>query len=203
MMKDFINTKTVAILFARRDSIYKNLPDCDVYDIDRDALTFEGKMPVIAHPPCRTWGHLKAFSNAPESEHKFAIWAIEQVRKWGGVLEHPKGSTLFRECKCGLPGGLPDEYGGILIQVDQFHWDHKARKRTLLYIVGTYDLPPFPRRKGKPTHVIDRPGKNRKKTRPNCGKLPWCNKKEREATPLKFAKWLIEIAQNTQNYENA
>jgi len=190
----------VAVLFAMKDSIYKTLPGCDVYDKDRNALTFTGGMPIIAHPPCRTWGTLKAFSTAPQSEHELAIWAIEQVRKWGGVLEHPKGSTLFRETKCGLPGGLPDEHGGILIQIDQFHWGHKARKRTLLYIVGTYDLPPIPKRKGKPTHVIDRPGKNRKKERPNsAGKLPWCSKKEREATPLDFAKWLVEVARRSQH----
>lgn len=35
-------TPTVAILFARADSVYKTLPGCDVYDIERDALTFPG-----------------------------------------------------------------------------------------------------------------------------------------------------------------
>ena len=43
----------VAVLFARADSIYKTLPGCDVYDIKRDARTWPGGCPVVAHPPCR------------------------------------------------------------------------------------------------------------------------------------------------------
>lgn len=30
----------VAVLFARTDSVYKGLPGCDVYDIERDARTY-------------------------------------------------------------------------------------------------------------------------------------------------------------------
>lgn len=53
----------VAVLFARQDSTYKALSGVDVYDIDRDARTFQGGMPVVAHPPCRAWGRLRAFAN--------------------------------------------------------------------------------------------------------------------------------------------
>lgn len=34
--------KSVAVLFARADSIYKTMPQCDVYDIERDARTTRG-----------------------------------------------------------------------------------------------------------------------------------------------------------------
>jgi len=185
----------VAVLFAREDSIYKTLSGTDVYDEPRDARTFTGGCPIVAHPPCRTWGCLKAFATAaPAHEHALGPWAIDQVRRNGGVLEHPRGSTLFRECGI-VPGGLPDEWGGITIEVDQFHWGHKARKRTLLYIVGTRNLPPIPHRPGKPTHVIDRPGRARKAERPNsAGLLPWVSHREREATPPAFAEWLVEVA---------
>ena len=44
----------VAVLFARKDSIYKEFEQCDVYDIERNALTFSGGIPIIAHPPCRS-----------------------------------------------------------------------------------------------------------------------------------------------------
>lgn len=50
----------VAVLFARRDSIYKLMPWANVYDDQRDALTWPGGTPVIAHPPCREWGRLYA-----------------------------------------------------------------------------------------------------------------------------------------------
>lgn len=43
----------VAVLFAREDSVYKTLPECEVYDMARDARTYDGPWPVVAHPPCR------------------------------------------------------------------------------------------------------------------------------------------------------
>ena len=39
---------TIAVLFARADSVYKTLPDCDVWDIDRDARRWPGGGPVVA-----------------------------------------------------------------------------------------------------------------------------------------------------------
>src|SRR5207245_1798634 len=84
-----------AVLFARRDSIYKTLPGCEVYDQDRDALSYVGGMPVVAHPPCRAWGNLAHFAKPRDGEKQFAEWAVQQVRRWGGVLEHPKNSRLW------------------------------------------------------------------------------------------------------------
>jgi len=196
------NLDAVVVLFVRADSIYKTLPGVECYDEARDARTWPGGCPVVAHPPCRTWGSLKHFATAaPAHEHALGPWAIDQVRRCGGVLEHPKGSTLFRECGCALPGGLPDEWGGMTLEVDQFHWGHKARKRTLLYVVGTRDIPTMPRRAGKPTHVVDRPGRARKAERPNsAGLLPWVSHKECEATPPAFAEWLVELARRCSKH---
>src|SRR5262245_24549326 len=73
--------KMVAILFARADSVYKCMPDCDVYDAARDARTWPGGMSVVAHPPCRAWGRLRAFAAYVPGERELAIWAVEQVRK--------------------------------------------------------------------------------------------------------------------------
>ena len=51
-----------AKIMASGKSIYKTMPGVDAYDRLRDALTFSGGMPVIAHPPCRAWsvylGHM-------------------------------------------------------------------------------------------------------------------------------------------------
>jgi len=58
----------VAVLFARKDSIYKQMPDVDVYDIDRDARTWPGGCAVVAHPPCRGWGGLSHMAKPRHGE---------------------------------------------------------------------------------------------------------------------------------------
>lgn len=191
--------KIVAALFVRADSIYKTLPDVDCYDAERDAKTWRGGCPVVAHPPCRTWGRLRHFAKAPAHEHALGPWAVEQVRRWGGVLEHPQGSRLFAHCGCALPGGLIDEWGGMTLQIDQFHWGHKARKRTFLYIVGTRDFPAMPNRIGQPTHVIDGWGTGRRLRRERgLTNLPAIQHWEREATPSELAVWLVELARRCE-----
>lgn len=187
--------ETVAALFVRADSIYKRLPGVDAYDIERDARSWNGKTPIVAHPPCRAWSCLKAFAKPPPGERRLAIWAVMMLRRNGGVLEHPKGSSLWKRMHLPHPNDPPDQYGGWTLEVDQFHWGHKARKRTWLYIVGAAKVPKIPKREGEPTHVIDRPGSARKSERPNSSaKKPWCTKREREETPPLFARWLIRLA---------
>lgn len=179
--------KPVAALFVRRDSVYKCL-DVDAYDIDRDARTFGGGVPVVAHPPCRTWGRLRQFSHGTQDEKMLGVWAVGQVRKWGGVLEHPAASTLWIHCGMHMPGRFPDNWGGWTLEVDQFHFGHRARKRTWLYIVGCDpdDLPEIPHREGSPTHCV--------RTTKSYPRLPSITKVEREQTPREFAMWLVEVA---------
>jgi hypothetical protein len=176
----------VSVLFARSDSNYKSLPDVDVWDIERDALNFTGGNPVVCHPPCRAWGRLRQFANPRPGEKDLALFAVNQVRACGGVLEHPESSTLWGHCNLPRPGELPDQYGGYSICVDQFHFGHRAEKRTWLYIVGCTSLPEIPQRPGKPTHCV-RPTKK-------YPRLPSITKPEREHTPLGFAQWLVELA---------
>jgi len=180
----------VAVLFVKRRSVYKTLPGTDCYDDQRDARNYAGGLPVVAHPPCRTWGRLKAFARAPAGEHELAIWAVGQVRRWGGVLEHPERSDLWWTIPLPIPGGLPDNWGGFTIEVDQFHWGHSARKRTWLYIVGCDidALPVKPVRQGEPSHVIKTSSKDKGKRK------PYCPHGERAATPPEFAGWLVDVA---------
>lgn len=177
----------LTVLFARSDSVYKTLPGCDVWDIERDALKWPGGNPVIAHPPCRAWGRLRAFANPRPGEKDLAFWAIDQVRKWGGVLEHPASSTLWPAANLPKPG-QHDEFGGFCIGVDQFSMGHRAKKMTLLYIVGTSPqaLPPVPLLMQEPSHVIQ--------TNKAHNARPHVTKAEREATPLPFALWLCQVA---------
>ena len=171
----------ISVLFARRDSIYKTLPGVDVWDADRDALRWSGGTPVVAHPPCRLWSSLAHMSTAPKEEKELAIWAIEQVRKWGGVLEHPQRSQIWKI----LPQPWRSDEWGITVELDQWHWGHPASKPTRLYICGATSLPEWPLRMGKPwktvTGIKGQPGRR-------------CTDAEREATPPEFAAWLVELA---------
>ena len=146
----------VAVLFTEKNSIYEQIPDADCYDIDRDALTFPGGIPVIAHPPCRLWGKLYKLSTAPESEKDLARFAVDQVRKWGGVLEHPAHSKLWKDQGLPLPGDYSDPLD-FTLDIDQFWFGHMARKRTWLYIHGVTvnDLPPYALNLNLVTYVID------------------------------------------------
>lgn len=192
---------SVAVLFARTDSIYKTLPGFDVYDIERDAKTFAGGMPVVAHPPCRAWGKLFYFAKPRPGEKELGPWAAQQVRQWGGVLEHPAGSKLFAAANLPTPGAT-DEWGGWTLPISQHWWGHRAEKKTWLYIVGCSpaDIPPIPMVLGEASHVIagSRPrrkdGSRLRKKEGSPNWRPEVSKAEREHTPPALAEWLCQLA---------
>jgi hypothetical protein len=161
------------------------------WDEERDARLYNGPGPIVSHPPCGPWGRLKHLYKGNEKD--LGPLAVEQVRRWGGVLEHPAGSELWDHCLLPRPGWLPGIWGGMTIQVDQVEWGHACVKPTWIYVVGTNWLPrnpPFPGR--KPTHGIwygdfERSG--------HAGPtLLGASKEIRRRTPIPFAEWLISIA---------
>ncbi|ABM94794.1 hypothetical protein [Methylibium petroleiphilum] len=183
---------TVAVLFARADSVYKTLPGCDVWGIDRDARRWPGGVPAVAHPPCRAWGSLRHFAKPRPDEKDLALWAVSQVRAHGGVLEHPAASTLWPVA--GLPAiGERDEFGGWTLPIFQSWWGHRADKATRLYIVGCepLDVPAIPLRLGEATHVVS-PSSRIRAGHPRY--RPQLRKAEREHTPPQLAAWLVELA---------
>jgi len=183
--------KQVVILFACRDSLYKKIPYLDVWDIDRDARNYNGSAPIVGHPPCRSWGKYRYMAKPRKDEKYLAVWCVNEIRRVGGVLEHPAGSTLWPLYRLPEPG-MQDKWGGYTIIVNQSDWGHKCIKPTRLYIVGCPidHLPDRPINPGKPTHVMDNP-KNYKNN------LPQIPKTDRERTPLPFALWLIAIARRS------
>jgi len=191
-------TASVAVLFARKDSIYKSIPGVDVWDAVRDATLWPGGCPVVAHPPCRAWGQLRALAKPRPGEKQLAIYAVEQVRIFGGVLEHPKNSTLWP--MAGLPRpGARDEFGGWTLPIYQRWWGHRAEKPTLLYIVGCApsDVPRIPLVLGDAHYVCGSSGRRRDGSRLHKGDVAWrpeISKAEREHTPLPLALWLVELA---------
>jgi hypothetical protein len=178
--------REIAILFARADSIYKSIPGCDVWDAARDARKWPGGSPIVAHPPCRLWGRLRRFANVVPGEKELATWAVEKVREYGGVLEHPHGSLLWRAMNLPRPGAR-DEWSGWTAALPQFWLGHKAEKASWFYIVGVEpDEVSIPFRMGEADFVIQ--------TRKRFDYRPHVPKADRERTPLEAAKWLIEIA---------
>lgn len=198
----------VAALFVRADSIYKSMPAVDCYDIDRNALTWPGGCPVVAHPPCRGWGKLYYFAKPAPGEKDLGPWAVHQVRTYGGVLEHPKDSKLWEAAGLPRPGQV-DAWGGWTLPVSQHWWGHRAEKMTWLYIVGCApdSIPDIPLRLGAATHVIAQSRVRRKDgTRLRKGMAGWrpeVTKAEREHTPPPLAAWLVELARRCRKVQRA
>ena len=178
----------VAVLFARHDSVYKSIPGCDVWDIKRDARLWPGGSPVVVHPPCRAWGRLRTFAKPRPDEKDLARWAVAQVRRWGGVLEHPAGSTLWADQNLPLHGEGRDEHGGWTLAAPQKWWGHKAEKATWFYIVGCVpsEIPMLPLVLGDALYVVQ--------SRKRHDHRPHITKAEREHTPEALARWLVELA---------
>lgn len=188
----------VAVLYARRDSHYKGHACCDVFDIERDARTWRGGVPVIAHPPCRAWGRMRDKAQPRPDEAGLALLAVAQVRCWGGVLEHPQGSRLWDAA--GLPKpGQRDAWGGWTLPVSQHWWGHRAEKMTWLYVVGCepWNVPDMPLSLADPVAVVAQPKKRNGVVRLYKGMPGWkpeISRSEREKTPPDMAAWLIELA---------
>lgn len=169
--------KTIAAIYVEPDTIYRRYDWIDCYDEARDATTYADTMPVIAHPPCRTWSRLRAFTTAPAGEHQLSLHALAIVRTRGGVLEHPASSSLWKLEGMPRPGEY-DRHGGWLFTIDQGAFNHPAQKRTTFYIVGAKptDLPAF--------------GVWSQHTRTVQSQ----HSRDRLKTPPAMAHWLVELA---------
>jgi hypothetical protein len=142
----------IAALFVEKGGVYYGLPDVDPWDKERDARLYDGPHPVVAHPPCQRWCR---FAKGIEKVHGYKVGddggcfaaALEAVRKFGGVLEHPAHSLAWDAYDLPKPfkaGGwartLLDAYDGASCYVEQGRYGHPMRKATWLYAVGV-DLP--------------------------------------------------------------
>ncbi len=100
-------------------------PLVDCWPERRDARLYAGPWPVICHPPCGCWGKYSAICRHSKGH---GILAVEFVHRWGGVIEQPVGSQLFRL----------HSRGGTIEQVNQGDYGHAALKPTLLYWSGRH-----------------------------------------------------------------
>jgi len=149
----------IAAIYVQKDGAYFGLGGVDPWDQDRDARKYAGPHPVIAHPPCQRWGKMWAGSPSViartgvrkvkgDDDGCFAA-ALDAVRRYGGVLEHPWGSHAWPHFNLNRPprsgGWVAAEMPGAHVHgwtccVEQGRYGHYAPKPTMLYAVGC-DLP--------------------------------------------------------------
>lgn len=203
----------IAALYVQRGGCYWDLPGVDAWDEARDARRYAGPWPVVAHPPCPRWGRFWFGSPlvvARTGERKtlgddggtFAA-ALDAVRRFGGVIEHPADSHAWAHF--GLP--RPDKAGGwhgVLTDpgsschVEQGHYGHYSRKATWLYACHVH-LPELiwgaSERRLDPATVA-RIGEKKAARRGLAFKGGGGDDWERSATPLPFRDVLIAMAES-------
>lgn len=139
----------VAALFVHKGGVYFGMPDVDPWDAARDATKYAGPYPVVAHPPCERWGRMWFGSPLKPDREKYRLGddngcfeaALNAVRQYGGVLEHPEASHAYAHFGLNRPprvGGWvkADGFGGHCCYVEQGHYGHAGRKGTWLYANG-------------------------------------------------------------------
>lgn len=174
--------RIVSVLCVSPVSVYRGMPGVVPLDRAADARSYGGGHPIVGHPPCRSWSAFCAHQAKPEpGERELALWCVEQLRRFGGVLEQPAFSRLW--AAAGIPApGEPARDGVWSIEVSQCWWGHVQPKRTWLAFahVAPADLPPIP------PPVSAAPGAHAR----------WKNLTlhQRSATPRAFAQWLIDAA---------
>jgi hypothetical protein len=135
----------IAALYVQTNGIYYGLENVDPWDEHRDARLYDGPHPVVAHPPCSRWCMLASVNEKRwgakigDDGGTFKA-ALEAVRTYGGVLEHPAYSLAWgrhdlpRPIRGSWMRSFMDE--GWVTEVSQSAYGHPARKRTWLYLVG-------------------------------------------------------------------
>lgn len=192
---------TIAALYVQRGGSYYGLDGVDPWDEERDARNYAGPHAVVAHPPCSRWCRLAGLVEARWGHKRgddggcFAA-ALDAVRKWGGVLEHPAYSDAWAAFGLPVPsrsgGWTRGLCGGWSCHVEQGRYGHVAKKATWLYAHGV-ELPNM-----KWGHVADQKAMapvswcgNRTKS---GDKRPRVGKQVASKTPTEFRDLLIDMA---------
>lgn len=176
---------TVAVLCVSPRSVYKSLPGVECYDEARDVRTFAGGMPIVGHPPCRSWSTFCAHqAKPPAGEKELGPLVVQMLRDNGGVLEHPAHSKLFDACRLPKPGWT---HRGDLwsIEVLQAWWGHTNSKRTWLCFFGV-----SPSDVQIPIRLHNQQGDRRR----------WSlmSQRQRSNTPPAMAEWLVAVARASE-----
>lgn len=138
--------RKVAALYVETGGCYFGVEGVDPWDEARDARKYAGPHPVVAHPPCQRWGRYWHGSTRKPHTHKlgddggcFAA-ALRDLRRFGGVLEHPCDSHAWAHFGLSKPprtGGWIEAAPGLwTCCVYQGHYGHLSGKATWLLVAG-------------------------------------------------------------------
>ena len=124
--------------------------------------------------------------------------ALDAVRRWGGVLEHPALTLAWKAF--GLPrpkgdGWLKTSCGGWVAQVEQRQYGHRARKATWLYAVM---IDPVSLRWGKGAPPEAWISTDRPRAELAARGIAQLSKREAKATPQEFRDLLLTLAESAQ-----
>lgn len=193
----------VAALFVAKGGAYFGLEGVDPWDAERDARLYEGPHSVVAHPPCARWCAGLADVNQARYGYKIGddggcfASALESVRRFGGVLEHPafthawKAFGLTRPEKRGWQRSLD---GGWVCEVSQCAYGTPFRKLTWLYAITDACPPAMDWSRPKHSRVIS--SDSTLKNAPPSSFGP-----KNSATPLAFRDALLAIARASVSSE--
>jgi len=193
---------TVSALYVDPRGCYAGLLGVELWDEKRDARLYAGPWPVVAHPPCTRWCRLAGLVEARWGHKRgedggcFAA-ALESVRRWGGVLEHPAFSDAWAAHDLNKPptGGCwvnADMLGGWTCYVEQGRYGHRARKGTWLY-ANVVDLPSLEWGVATGYEVVVSMCGNGIPLDGERGRL---TKREASATPREFRDLLLAMARS-------
>lgn len=204
--------RNIAALYVESGGTYFDAPGVDPWDEKRDARTYSGPHPIVAHPPCQRWGRFWHGSTCKPHQFKkgddggcFAS-ALKSLRLYGGVIEHPADSHAWEHFGLRKP---PRKGGWVAASADlwtccvyQGHYGHLAGKGTWLLVarVARENLPEL--RWGKtaqrlhPTAVA----KHGYAKARRIGMMAMVGGKDktkiRNATPPEFRELLLSIARS-------
>lgn len=202
----------IAALFVESGGCYVGLAGVDPWDVSRDARQYAGPYPIIAHPPCQRWGRF--WHGSTRKPHQFKLGdddgcfeaALEAVRRWGGVLEHPADSHAWKHFGLRPPErfkGWQDagRDGMLTCYVEQGHYGHFSRKPTWLFTdcIAREALPELNWSRGEQRlHpvALERYGYEKARRIGMTAMIGGKHKTRiRNATPLPFRDLLISIAE--------
>jgi len=176
--------RPIAVLCCKSTSEYKTMAGVECYDQDRDVHSFQGGMPVVAHPPCRAWSTYCRHQAKPEpGEMELGPLCVDWLRQCGGVLEHPAHSHLWEACNLPTPGNRAGRLWTM--GVWQSWWGYPLTiKRTWLCFCGIDK---------KEIHLpFSLRGQGGDKRAWRAGSKSW-----RSRTTRAFAEWLVDVARRS------